>query len=32
VNEGHEDLVLWVTYLIEADEPLAETDLTRCAV
>lgn len=30
VNEGEEDVVLWVTYLIEADEPLAETDLTRC--
>ncbi len=31
VNEGTEDVVLWVTYIIEADEPLAETDLTRCA-
>lgn len=31
VNEGHEDLVLWVTYLIEEGEPLAETDLSRCA-
>jgi quercetin dioxygenase-like cupin family protein len=31
VNEGDDDVVLWVTYLIEAGEPLAETDLSRCA-
>jgi quercetin dioxygenase-like cupin family protein len=31
VNEGHEDVVLLVTYLIEEGEPLAETDLRRCA-
>lgn len=30
VNEGDEDLVLWVTYIIEEGEPLAETDLSRC--
>jgi quercetin dioxygenase-like cupin family protein len=31
VNEGAEDVVLLVTYLIEEGEPLAETDLRRCA-
>lgn len=31
VNAGDEDVVLWVAYLIEAGEPLAETDLSRCA-
>ena len=30
VNEGDEDVVLWVTYVIPEGEPLAETDLTRC--
>lgn len=30
VNEGEEDVVLLVTYLTEAGEPLAETDLARC--
>lgn len=29
-NEGDVDVVLWVTYVIEEGEPLAETDLTRC--
>jgi quercetin dioxygenase-like cupin family protein len=30
-NEGSEDVVLWVTYLVEDGEPLAETNLNRCA-
>ena len=30
VNEGTEDVVLLVTYLIEEGEPLAQTDLTLC--
>lgn len=30
VNEGSEDLVLLVTYVTEAGQPLAETDLERC--
>jgi len=30
VNEGTEPVILEVTYVIEAGEPLAETDLTRC--
>ncbi len=30
VNEGAEDVVLWVTYVIPEGEPLAETDLSRC--
>jgi quercetin dioxygenase-like cupin family protein len=30
VNEGDEDVVLLVTYITEAGEPLAETDLSRC--
>ncbi|HMT50944.1 MAG TPA: cupin domain-containing protein [Dietzia sp.] len=29
-NEGAEDVVLMVTYVIPEGEPLAETDLTRC--
>jgi quercetin dioxygenase-like cupin family protein len=29
-NEGDVDVVLWVTYIIEEGEPLAETDLSRC--
>ena len=29
-NEGTEDVVLMVTYVIPEGEPLAETDLTRC--
>ena len=29
-NEGEEDVVLWVTYIIPEGEPLAETDLSRC--
>ena len=29
-NEGDVDVILWVTYVIEEGEPLAETDLTRC--
>jgi quercetin dioxygenase-like cupin family protein len=29
-NEGTEDLVLLVTYIIPAGDPLAETDLTHC--
>lgn len=31
VNEGTEPVVLWVTYLIDVGEPLAETDLARCS-
>jgi len=30
VNEGAEDVVLLVTYVIEAGEPLAQTDLMEC--
>jgi len=30
VNEGDEDVVLWVTYIIEGGQPLAETDLAKC--
>jgi quercetin dioxygenase-like cupin family protein len=30
VNKGDEDVVLLVTYITEAGEPLAETDLSRC--
>jgi len=30
VNEGDEPVVLWVTYLIDEGEPLAETDLSLC--
>ncbi|MBO9578438.1 MAG: cupin domain-containing protein, partial [Microbacteriaceae bacterium] len=30
VNEGDVPVVLEVTYLIEADQPLAETDLSKC--
>jgi quercetin dioxygenase-like cupin family protein len=30
VNEGTEDVVLTVTYVIPAGEPLAETDLANC--
>jgi quercetin dioxygenase-like cupin family protein len=29
-NEGDEDLVLWVTYVIPEGEPLAQTDLSKC--
>lgn len=29
-NEGDEDVVLWVTYVIPEGKPLAETDLTHC--
>lgn len=29
-NEGTEPVILEVTYLIEAGEPLAETDLAKC--
>ncbi|GAA2224119.1 cupin domain-containing protein [Herbiconiux moechotypicola] len=29
-NEGTEDVVLLVSYVIEAGQPLAETDLTKC--
>jgi quercetin dioxygenase-like cupin family protein len=29
-NEGTEPMVLDVTYIIEAGEPLAETDLSKC--
>ena len=29
-NEGDVDVILWVTYIIEDGEPLAETDLSRC--
>ncbi|MGX5681090.1 cupin domain-containing protein [Schumannella luteola] len=30
VNEGDEDVVLWVTYITPEGKPLAETDLTKC--
>lgn len=30
VNEGTEPVILDVTYIIEAGEPLAETDLAKC--
>jgi len=30
VNEGTEPMILDVTYIIEAGQPLAETDLARC--
>lgn len=30
VNEGDEDVVLWVTYITPEGKPLAETDLTNC--
>ncbi|MCP2635262.1 cupin domain-containing protein [Microbacterium sp. HD4P20] len=30
VNEGEEDVVLLVTYVIEEGEPLAQTDLAKC--
>jgi quercetin dioxygenase-like cupin family protein len=29
-NEGDENVVLWVTYVIPEGKPLAETDLTHC--
>jgi quercetin dioxygenase-like cupin family protein len=29
-NEGDEDLILWVTYVIPEGEPLAQTDLSKC--
>lgn len=29
-NEGEDDVVLWVTYLIPEGKPLAETDLDNC--
>ena len=29
-NEGDEDVVLWVTYVIPEGKPLAETDLSNC--
>ena len=29
-NEGDEDVVLWVTYVIPEGKPLAETDLSHC--
>lgn len=29
-NEGDEDVILWVTYLIADGEPLAQTDLAEC--
>jgi quercetin dioxygenase-like cupin family protein len=29
-NEGDEDVVLWVTYVIPQGKPLAETDLSHC--
>jgi quercetin dioxygenase-like cupin family protein len=29
-NEGDEDVVLWVTYVIADGKPLAETDLANC--
>ena len=30
INEGTEDVVLLVTYIISDGEPLAQTDLTKC--
>lgn len=30
VNEGDENVVLWVTYITPEGKPLAETDLTNC--
>lgn len=30
INEGDEDLVLWVTYVIPEGEPLAQTELAKC--
>lgn len=30
-NEGADDVVLWVTYVIPEGKPLAETDLSLCA-
>ncbi|WP_414166795.1 cupin domain-containing protein [Streptoverticillium reticulum] len=30
VNNGTEDVVLWVTYVTPEGKPLAETDLTKC--
>ena len=29
-NEGDENVVLWVTYIIPEGKPLAETDLSQC--
>ncbi|MFG6446042.1 cupin domain-containing protein [Microbacterium sp. P06] len=29
-NEGDEDVVLWVTYVVPEGKPLAETDLAHC--
>ncbi|WP_044438945.1 cupin domain-containing protein [Agreia bicolorata] len=29
-NEGNENVVLWVTYIIPEGKPLAETDLSHC--
>lgn len=29
-NEGDDDVVLWVTYVIPEGKPLAETDLSHC--
>jgi quercetin dioxygenase-like cupin family protein len=29
-NEGADDVVLWVTYIIPEGKPLAETDLSHC--
>ncbi|MFI1972066.1 cupin domain-containing protein [Streptomyces cinnamoneus] len=31
-NEGSTPLVLWATYVTPKGQPLAETDLARCAV
>lgn len=31
-NEGDEDVVLWVTYVIPEGKPLAEPDLSNCDV
>ncbi|GAA2071915.1 cupin domain-containing protein [Microbacterium hatanonis] len=30
-NEGTDDVVLWVTYVIPEGKPLAETDLSHCS-
>lgn len=30
VNEGTEDVILWVTYITPEGKPLAETDLANC--
>ena len=30
INEGDEDVVLWVTYITPEGKPLAETDLSNC--